>query len=158
MRLELRDVPGSLLRALEPIALHGGNIVNIVHSRSGREIVEVEIGFTVKDQEDLNQIRRDLQKNSIRYSEITLEGKKYYSKKSVSAIMVGHVIDEDIRDTIDKINEVGLVSSIDVIMPSPEEKSSVMMNIEVDNSRLSKLNEVLKKTCDKKKFTLIRSL
>jgi ACT domain-containing protein len=143
MRLELKDVPGSLVRALEPISLHGGNIVSVVHSRGSRGVVSVEIGFSVKDQEDLDQIKKDLKKNGVHFSEVLLEGKKYYSKKSVSVIMVGHVIDTDIRDTIDQINKVGLVSDIDVVMPAPEEKSSVMVNIDVDNGSAGRLNDVL---------------
>jgi ACT domain-containing protein len=72
--------------------------------------------------------------------------------------MVGHVIDKDIRDTIDQINEVGIVSSIGVVMPAPEDASSVIMNIDVDNGGLEKLSGILSTICKKKKFLLIRSL
>lgn len=158
MRLELKDVPGSLIRALEPISLHGGNIVSVTHSRGGKDLVSVQIGFSVSDQQSLDLIKKDVKKNSVHISEILLEGKKYYSKTTISAIMVGHVIDKDIRDTIDQINEVGIVSSIDVVMPAPEDCSSVIMNIDVDNGGLGKLNGILMGICEKKKFLLIRSL
>jgi ACT domain-containing protein len=158
MRLELKDVPGSLIRALEPISLHGGNIVSVTHSRSGKDLVSVQIGFSVPDQQSLDRIKKDVKKNSVHISEILLEGKKYYSKTTVSAIMVGHVIDKDIRDTIDRINAVGIVSSIDVVMPAPEDASSVIMNIDVDNGGIEKLNDILTQICDKKSFLLIRSL
>ena len=158
MRLELKDVPGSLIRALEPISLHGGNIVSVTHTRSGKDLVSVQIGFSVPDQQSLDRIKKDVKKNSVHITEILLEGKKYYSKSCVSAIMVGHVIDKDIRDTIDRINEVGIVSSIDVVMPAPEDPSSVMMNIDVDNGGLEKLDGILATICKEKKFLLIRSL
>jgi ACT domain-containing protein len=54
-------------------------------------------------------------------------------KKSFSAILIGHVIDTDIRDTLDRINSLGMVSSIDVVMPAPDKKSSVLLEIEADD-------------------------
>jgi len=156
--LALKDVPGSLLRALEPVSAHGGNIVSVLHSRGRKELVEVKIVFRIADQESLNLIKRDLEKRGVQISEIRLEGRQYYSKKIISFILVGHVIDTDIRDTIDRINEIGLVSNIDVVMPSPEQRSSVMMNVEVDNGKLKKLNSTIEKICREKDLLLISSI
>jgi ACT domain-containing protein len=158
MRLELKDVPGSLLRVLEPISLHGGNIISVLHSRGEKDLVVVEIGYTIRDHESLNLIKKDLGKHKVRLSEMLVEGKQYYSKKSLSIILVGHVIDKDIQDTVDRINKVGLVSAMDVVMPAPEEKSSVMINIDVDNGKLERLNNIIKDICKEKKFLVIRSL
>ncbi len=158
MKLQLRDVPGSLLRALEPVSVHGGNIVSVLHSREDGGRVSVQISFKIKDQSSLDLIKRELRKQNIRLSEILLEGKRYYSKKTLSFILIGHVIDTDIRGTIDKINDVGLVSDIDVIMPSPEKRSSVMMNIDIDNRKIKKLNRLINEICKEKKFLVIRSL
>lgn len=158
MRLELKDVPGSLLRVLEPISMHGGNIISVLHSRGEKDLVVVWIGFTIKDQESLDLIKKDLKKHKVRLSEMLVEGKRYYSKKSLSIILIGHIIDTDIQDTVDRINNVGLVSGMDVVMPSPEERSSVLINIDVDNGRLKNLNKVINDVCKEKKFLLIRSL
>lgn len=158
MVLELKDVPGSLLRALEPISSHGGNIVSVLHSRGEKNLVSVQITFSVHDQFSLDLIRKSLQAEKVRISDIKLEGKKYYSKKTISFILVGHVIDTDIRDTIDRINTLALVSDIDVVMPSPEERSSVIMNVDVDEKNSNKLLELINEICDEKKFLLIRSL
>ncbi len=158
MVLELKDVPGSLLRALEPISRHGGNIVSVLHSRGEKNLVSVQITFSVHDQFSLDLIRKSLQAEKVRISDIKLEGKKYYSKKTISFILVGHVIDTDIRDTIDRINTLALVSDIDVVMPSPEERSSVIMNVDVDEKNSNKLLELINEICDEKKFLLIRSL
>ncbi len=158
MLLELKDVPGSLIRALEPISGHGGNIISVLHSRGEKNRVSVQISFTVHDQASLDLIRKSLRAEKVRISDIKLEGKKYYSKKTISFILVGHVIDTDIRDTIDRINTVGLVSDIDVVMPSPEEKSSVIMNVDVDEKKIDELLGAIDGICDEKKFLLIRSL
>lgn len=158
MILELRDVPGSLLRALEPISGHGGNIISVLHLRGEKELVPVQITFRVADQSSLNLIKNSLEKQNMHISEIKVEGKKYYAKRSLSFMLVGHVIDTDIRDTIDRINTIGLVSDVDVVMPSPEEKSSVMMNVDVDEEKNGSLIKLVEEICDEKKFLLIRSL
>lgn len=158
MRLQLKDVPGSLIRALEPISSHGGNIVNVLHNRGERDTVDVRINFKVKDLHSLKIMKKSLNKNEVRISEINVEGKRYYSRKSLSFILVGHVIDTDVMDTIDKINDVGLVSDIDVVMPSPEKKSSVMVNVDVDKKNLKELHDVLDRICWQKNFLLIESI
>ena len=158
MQLALKDVPGSLLRALEPVSSHGGNIISVLHSRGKKERVEVKVTFQIADQESLDLIRKEMEKRRIQVLDMRLEGKRYYSKKILSFILVGHVIDTDVRDTIDRINEVGLVSDIDVVMPSPEQKSSVMMNVEVDNGKLERLNSAVEKVCKEKDLLLISSI
>ncbi|HEX54646.1 MAG: hypothetical protein DRO90_03455 [Candidatus Altiarchaeales archaeon] len=156
--LELKDVPGSLIRALEPISKHGGNIISVLHSRNKKELVSVQISFNIMDKYSLDLIRNSLREQRIRVSEIRVDGKRYYTKKTLTFILVGHVIDKDIRDTIDRINEIGLVSDLDVIMPSPEQKSSVMMNVDVDSKNIDKLIFLVKRICDEKDFLLVRSL
>ncbi len=158
MQLVLEDVPGSLLRALGPISSHGGNILSVLHSRSGGGRVWVMVTFQIADQESLNLIKNEMGKTRVQVSEMSVEGKQYYSKKTLSFILVGHVIDSDVRDTINRINEVGLVSDIEVVMPSPEEKSSVMMNVEVDNGRLEGLISLVKRVCKEKDLLLISSI
>jgi len=158
MQLALKDVPGSLLRALDPVSSHGGNIISVLHSRGKKERVEVKVTFQIADQESLDLIRKEMEKRRIQVLDMRLEGKRYYSKKILSFILVGHVIDTDVRDTIDRINEVGLVSDIDVVMPSPEQKSSVMMNVEVDNGKMERLNSMVEEICKEKDLLLISSI
>lgn len=158
MNLSLKDVPGSLTRALGPISKHGGNIVSVIHSRGEKELVGVKIVLQVRDRSSLNRIKKALERENIRISDILLEGKKYYSKRTISFILIGHVIDTDIQDTIDRINTTGLVSDIDVVMPSPEKKSSVIINVDVDEKKGKKLIGLIEDICKEKDFLLIRSL
>ncbi len=57
-----------------------------------------------------------------------------YKKRTKTIIMVGHVIDKDIRGTIDRINEGGLVYDLSVIMKSPDSVSACMLKIEYDET------------------------
>ena len=158
MCLGLRDVPGNLIRALDPISSHGGNIISVLHSREKKDLVEVNITFEIKDESYLNLIKKEIKKTKIRIHEITVEGRRYHSKKKLDVVLIGHVIDNDIRDTVDRINAVGLVSDLGVTMPSPEEKSSVIMSIDVDGKKMSKLMTIVDKISKEKDFLAVKSL
>jgi len=73
-------------------------------------------------------------------------------------MLIGHVIDTGIMDTIDRLNEVGMVSDLDVLMPSPDEKSSVMMNVDVDKEHSKKLMDVMDEISTEKQLLSIKSL
>ena len=158
MTLGLRDVPGSLIGALEPISGHGGNILSVFHLRNEGELVPVQITFRVVDQSSLDLIKNALEEQNMHISEIKVEGKKYYEKRSITFMLHGHVIDTDIQDTIDRINAIGMVSDIDVVMPSPEEKSSVMVHVDVDEEKSESLSKMVEDICCEKEFLLIGAL
>jgi len=154
----MRDVPGMLVKALDPISRHGGNIISVTHSRDEVDAVSVNVSFKVKDQSSLDLIRKELAKQRVHVFRIEVEGRKYYTKKSLSYILIGHVIDTDIRDTIDRINTIGLVSGIEVVMTSPKQKSSVLMDVEIDEKSDGAVREMVEKICAEKSFLLLRSL
>jgi ACT domain-containing protein len=158
MVLRVRDVPGMLINALGPISGHGGNIISVTHSRAEKDLVSVHVSFKVNDESSLELIKKALEAENIRVAEIKVEGRKYYLKKSLSFVLIGHVIDSDMQDTIDRINKVGLVSGLEVVMPSPDEKSSVLMEAEIDEKHYTKLIKVVSDICSEKDFLLIRSL
>ena len=81
MYLELKDVPGSLVKAIEPISSHGGNIISVLHSRGEKGTVIVHIVFKVQDYSSLDIIKKNLELRRIRVKEINIEGKPYFMKK-----------------------------------------------------------------------------
>jgi ACT domain-containing protein len=157
MVLGLKDVPGMLVRALEPISGTGGNIVSVLHSR-GKKVVAVNVAFKVKDDATLNRIIGALRARRISIRAVNVEGHRYYRKRSVAFILLGHVIDQDVQDTIDEINKVGLVRDIDVRMGSPKDESAVMMKVNVDEDRLANLMECVKEICNRKRFLIVRGV
>lgn len=158
VRLGLKDVPGMLVRALEPVSANGGNIVSVLHSRGSRDLVGVDVALRVRDESTLNRIITALKDNGIRVREVRVEGRKYYRKRSLSFVLVGHVIDRDIQDTIDRMNDVGLVSDVDVRMTDPERESAVLMKVDVDEKSFALLMERIHDVCREKKFLLIREV
>ncbi|MFH1403512.1 MAG: ACT domain-containing protein [Candidatus Altiarchaeota archaeon] len=158
VRLGLKDVPGMLVKALEPISDKGGNISSVVHSRGAKDVVDVIVVFKVKDESTLNRIISALKKEKVSIREVKVEGRKYYKKKSLSIILIGHVIDNDIQETIDRFNAVGRVSDVDVKMSDPDAESSVLMKIEYEDKKEKNLMDEVEKVCDDKKLLLIREL
>lgn len=158
MRLALKDVPGSLVNAIEPISGHGGNIVSVLHSRGSRDLVDVKINFRVRDQSSLDLIKRELVRVGVRIREIRLEGRRYYAKKSLVFVLVGHVIDRDMQDTLDRLNSIGTVSDIDVKMSDPRDKSSVLIKADVDENRHRRFIKALARLCSEKELVLIDSI
>lgn len=156
--LGLRDVPGSLVSALRPISDAGGNIVGIVHQRGSGGLVGVKVMFTIQDLESLDRIKRELMREKVHVTEISVEGRKYYTRKTLTFLFIGHVIDTDIRDTIDRINDVGLVSEISVSMTDPDEKSSVIMLVEFDKRKYAKLMETVEAIQKEKKLSVVTSI
>lgn len=156
--LGLKDVPGMLVKALEPISRGGGNIVTVYHSRGSGEVVDVNVVFKVKDQKTLDVVLDSLKGDGIQVKSVKAEGHRYYSKRSISFILIGHVIDQDIQDTIDRINKLGLVRGVDVNMSDPTRESAVMMYVDVDEDKAQELMKAITQISAKKNFMLIREV
>ena len=155
----LRDVPGQLVMALEPISKFGGNIISIVHEREaikgGR--VPIRVNVEVESNENLKRIITELEKQDIWVSKAG-EIKK---KEKITVLLTGHIVDTDLRDTIDKMNEIKgvMVADVALAMPHPDKESSARMDIEVSEkakakTALDRLDEIARE----KKLVVIKSL
>lgn len=147
--LELKDRPGSLVSALEPISQLGGNIISIVHLREKEsfkgERIPVHIKIQVESQGMLDKIIKEIEKRDIWVSKVG----EIIKKSELSLIVIGHVVDTDLRDTIDRINELEgvMVIDLDLSMPHPDKRSSAKMDIELMDNRmrenvLARLHEI----------------
>jgi len=160
LEVELKDKPGQLVRALEPISRLGGNIISVVHMRErvvkgGRVpvhlIVEIENGAI------LERLLRELEEMDIWVSKVG-EAKK---KERITVMVIGHVVDTDIRDTIDRLNEIpgAMVADLALSMPHPAKETSALMDIEVsDPERAGSLMTELERIAREKGLLLIKSL
>ncbi len=117
VRLELVDEPGELLRALEPIADNGGNLLSIFHERGnltprGHIPVEVDLEATQPQFEIIVDALRDAGVNVIQ------AGKERYSEE-LTVILVGHLVETDLSDTLQRFQNADGVSVADVSMSAP---------------------------------------
>ncbi|MFB6132500.1 MAG: amino acid-binding protein [Halanaeroarchaeum sp.] len=112
VRLELNDEPGELLRALEPIAERGGNLLSIFHERGsvtprGRIPVEIDLEATAPQFERIIEALRERGVNIIQ------AGTERYGEE-LSVLLVGHLIDTGLSDTIERIETGSPASVVDL--------------------------------------------
>jgi ACT domain-containing protein len=118
VRLELVDRPGELLRALEPIAEHGGNLRSIFHERGdvtprGHIPVEVDLEATPDRFETIV--------DALRAEGITViqAGAERYSEE-ITVLLVGHLVGTDLSDTLSRIQNATGASVRDFALSAPE--------------------------------------
>jgi ACT domain-containing protein len=129
--LEILDVPGQLVSILNPISELGANVVTIVHKRE----IKAEEG-KVAIEIALEGERENLQAVIDKFKDMgvpLIEVDDAVKKEKLSTILYGHIIDTDLRDTVDKINAVdGLVVSDLQLKLDGELKSTALITIELD--------------------------
>jgi ACT domain-containing protein/aminoglycoside phosphotransferase (APT) family kinase protein len=117
VRLELVDRPGELLRALEPIADNGGNLLSIFHERGnltprGRIPVEVDLEATPERFDVIVDALRDEEINVIQ------AGADRYGE-AVTLVLVGHIVETDLSNTLDRIEAATRASVTDFSLSAP---------------------------------------
>lgn len=158
--LQLKDVPGQLVKALVPISSLGGNIVTVVHMREKGpkgERVPVHVIFEMDNSGRLEKILKALEDRDIWVSKVG-EVKK---KEEITVILIGHIVDTDVRDTIDRINAIrgAMVADLTLAMPHPEKETSAHMDIDVASSEVGKkVLERLDKIAKEKDLVVVKSL
>ncbi|WP_435196788.1 amino acid-binding protein [Natronomonas sp. EA1] len=118
VRLELVDEPGELLRTLRPIAENGGNLLSIFHERGnltprGHIPVEVDLEAPPERFEVIVEALRDAGVNVIR------AGEDHYSEE-LTVLLVGHLVDTDLSDTLRRIENCGHASIADVSLSAAQ--------------------------------------
>ncbi|AAM02766.1 ACT domain-containing protein [Methanopyrus kandleri] len=148
----LPDKPGQLVKVLEPLSKIGGNVISISHSRDG-DRARVHIVF-----EATEDVAREY---SRRISE--LEGVKILRfgrgpGHETDVVLIGHIVDTDIKDTIDRVNAIqgARVVDVDLEMPDPERESSAGFTlIYEDEEALRKAVQTIEEIAEEKDLVAI---
>ncbi|MCD1293917.1 amino acid-binding protein [Methanocella sp. CWC-04] len=154
MDLELKDIPGQLVRALEPISDAGGNIVSVVHhheNRTPRGTIPIQV---IVDMEDgLTELKNKLESRDIKV--VRVDEAKLLVHETI--LIVGHIIHSDIRDTIDQIDSTGYAEVVDLAMSMPgiNLKSSARIGINATGKDEMKKAVKLLRDISKEKELLI---
>ena len=129
--LELMDVPGQLVSVLEPISGLGANLVTVIHKRDIKnEKGLIPVQLTLEgEKSNLNRVIERFEELGV--SILEMDG--VVKKEKISTILIGHIVDRDIRDTMDRINQLDGVYVVGFdIQLDGEHKSSALINIETD--------------------------
>ena len=129
MKLEMKDLPGQLVTALQPISELGGNIIAVIHHRDPRsdgQTISVQIVVEISEPR-LNELISRFRERGVKILRIGKDRLLY--KQSV--IIIGHLMHTDISDTVDRIDCTGYaeVTELDMVMPAINERSSARLSI-----------------------------
>lgn len=158
VRLELVDEPGELLRALEPIAENGGNLLSIFHERGnvtprGHIPVEVDLEATPERFETIVDALRDAGVNVIQ------AGQERYSEE-LTVVLVGHLVETDLSDTLSQLRaENGAVSDISLSAPEGADGvSSARLRLKTDQGAVEETLDAVRSVADEKDLRVIEPL
>ncbi|MGZ7209703.1 MAG: amino acid-binding protein [Methanobacterium sp.] len=130
--LELLDIPGQLMDVLEPVGRLGANIVTVIHQRDIKtERGTVPVQITIEgDEETLDKVIKTLETQEIQIIEI--DG--VLRKETITTILIGDIVERDVKDALTKFNEVeGVkVADFNLKMSDHPEKSASKFVIEAE--------------------------
>ncbi|MCL2687334.1 MAG: amino acid-binding protein [Methanobrevibacter sp.] len=155
--LELQDVPGQLVSVLSPIGGLGANLVTVIHQRDFKnEKGMIPVQITVEGERDnLKQVIKTLSAMNITILEI--DG--VLVKEKISSILIGHVIDTDIKDTMDQINALKGASVVGLDVKLEDElESSAMIVVESDVDKKQIVLDKIQDIANKKDFLVVNEV
>jgi ACT domain-containing protein len=159
VRLELVDEPGELLRALEPVAANGGNLLSIFHERGnvtprGHIPVEVDLEATPERFEAIVEALREAGMNVIR------AGAERYGEE-LHVVLVGHLVDTDLSDTLSRFEDCGGASVADLSLTAPDgtdEESAARLRLRASAGGRQRALETVRAIADEKGLRVIEPL
>ncbi|MEF8976545.1 MAG: amino acid-binding protein [Halapricum sp.] len=159
IRLELVDEPGELLRALEPIAANGGNLLSIFHERGnvtprGHIPVEVDLEATPERFETIVDALRDAGVNVIQ------AGQERYSEE-LTVVLVGHLVETDLSDTLSRLRAETDGRVADLSLSAPEgitDESSARVRLATDQGAVEETLDAVRSVADEKDLRVIEPL
>ena len=155
--LELLDSPGQMVKALEPISVYGANLVTVIHKRDYKnENGKVPVQLTLEgEHEDLKKVVDRFEE--LGFSIIEMDG--VVKKETITTILFGHIVDQDLRDTMDRINELdGVVIVAFDIKLNGEEKSTALINIEADIGKKQTVFDRIAEIAEEKELLVINEV
>jgi ACT domain-containing protein len=159
MDLELQDIPGQLLLALQPLRDNKANIISVVHHRerkTPRGMIPVR--FVVEmDSSKIDTLKAQLKESGI---SVVRAGEDRLIE-AVSVVLVGHVLDSDLGDTINRIDSTGFAEVMDLTlsMTGVNEPSTAFLKIQATGkAEIQKALSILREVGAEKKLLVIEPI
>jgi ACT domain-containing protein len=159
MKLEMRDQPGQLVAALQPISAVGGNIIAVIHQRetpAATKALDVQIVLELPEGRlaRLLELLREQGVNVVRIGEERL-------LYECTLIMIGHLMHTDLSDTVDRIDTTGSaeVTELSLVMPAISSPSSARITIRsTTRDEMKKAIRILRSVAEQKDLLIIEPL
>jgi ACT domain-containing protein len=144
--LELLDIPGQLMDVLNPVGRLGANIVTVIHQRDIKtERGTIPVQITIEgDEETLKKVINTLEAQKIQIMEV--DG--VLRKETITTILLGDIVEKDVKDALTKFNAVeGVkVADFNLKMSDDPQKSASKFVIEAEYGRrraiMNKIKEI----------------
>ncbi|MCX8170458.1 MAG: hypothetical protein N3E47_00600 [Candidatus Bathyarchaeota archaeon] len=138
MTLALADKPGQLLRALEPIAKNGGNIVSIIHERDRpvEGYVPVSLVVDFPSHQSFRNTINDFRSLGI----MIIRSEELVEKVRLTFILIGGV---DLKKIVESKVEGAKIIGLEASTPRLEEVT-VKLDVEIPAENVDELMEELK--------------
>jgi ACT domain-containing protein len=159
MKLEMKDAPGQLVAALQPISEVGGNIIAVIHQRDEKaegDVLGVQIVLEIQDAR-LNELITRIKSKGVNVVRIGKQRLLY----TQTVIMIGHIMHTDIGDTVDRIDCTGFaeVTELNMVMPAINQPSSARIVIRsVGRQDMEQTMEILRTVAKEKDLLIIEPL
>ena len=156
MDIELKDVPGQMLLALQPLSEFKANLITVLHhhqKRTPRKTIPVQLVLEIKP-ENIEAIKAKLEENGIKVVRVG----EHRFRESINVVLIGHVVHTGIQDTIDEIDKTGFAEVVDLSlsMPGINLLSSALIRIDaVGKEDLQKALDILKKVSIRKDLLMV---
>jgi ACT domain-containing protein len=159
VRLELVDEPGELLRALEPIAENGGNLLSIFHERGnvtprGHIPVEVDLEATPERFDAIVEALREAGINVVQ------AGAERYAEE-LTIVLSGDLVDTDLSDTLSRIQSSADARVTDLELSAPagtEDASSARLRLAAEAGAAENALAAVRRVAERKDLRVIEPL
>jgi ACT domain-containing protein len=154
--LRLKDVPGQLIGALEPVSNNDGNIVGVVHRHdqvtAGR--IGVNLTFEVSNEKVLDKIMTEWLGRGVDIMKID----HLFETHPLEYVIVGDVSAAEMKKITDGIQALGDVESIDVrySISSSKEKAALISGKVRNKDVIKKANRFMRERAKRSGFLMVR--
>ncbi len=159
VELRLKDVPGQLILALEPISTNGGNIVGVVHHRDvvvGGHIT-VNVTFEIRSDKTLERILDTWREREI---DVARFG-SLYETFPIECLLVGEISPQELNSIVDRIESMEDLESVDLrysVSAASDGKAALVIGKVRRREAVEKVERFLEKRGKRAGFLLIRGL
>jgi ACT domain-containing protein len=159
VRLELVDEPGELLRALEPIAANGANLLSIFHERGSltpRGHIPVEVDLECPP-DRFDAIVSDLRDGGVN---VIQAGAERYGAE-VTVLLVGHVVETDLSETLSTVESSADVSVTDLSLSAPggtSDVSSARLRLATETGKVGEAVAAIRDVAERKDLRVVEPL
>lgn len=152
LTLGLVDRPGQLLKALDPIAKNGGNIISIIHERERTTGGYVPVSLVVDFPSKRNFEKTKLELTDVDIS--VIKSGEVIEKIGFTFILIGRL---DVRKIVEMEVEGARIIDFEVSAPTSKE-ACIKLNVETTLKSAEKFSTKLKELTEERNAVFISSM